>query len=670
MEDKNMPCPGVPLLIGSLLDSHFHTLLPAEQPQKRHASLNFREDEFPPLQERSFKRKCQNSSEGKAKISYSQQAKKINADLNLQNMKKPCLIIKNNRIEKQTCPNCQLRVINLETHFNTSFICKQVSTEGQSTRITKPTKQKTRNKPSKMPPTEVKVKKISESEKCKSCQKEVESIVKHVGKSFQCQNMYGLNKNLLQSKEEQLCLGCGKQFVNILLHLRRILECQAFYDIETLEKEKKKEATIRKITKYRVKRKAENEIGFKENAKACVEKCRAKKKLKDESESCLGCGKHFVYILRHLRWSLKCQAFYNMEALENEKGKQATIRKITKFRAKKKAENEVEFKDNKRKQNDKFRAKKRLENQVQFKESVKEQVGKYRASRKENWGRIERLIAFRKATQFGAIFVCVSCHQRMFENGVTVVTNYFKEMVEKKKPGLYHECVIEEDQEVNGNRACYICHTCKETMKRGKMPAMSVKNGLFLVEMDEVDGKLSEIENSLIAHNIVFQKIVLLPKSRMSAVKDRLVNVPVGPTDIINTLKNIPRTPKEAGLIQVKLKRKQEYRNYHKREYIDPHKIFKTLQTLKRRGHPYYQFFDDFNTYHKRWQKEGCLGVTSSRKITIKYIDDRSTALIREFDHKKLNKEDSVILSENTNEKEGLENDEEEYIRKDPIRKF
>ena len=76
------------------------------------------------------------------------------------------------------------------------------------------------------------------------------------------------------------------------------------------------------------------------------------------------------------------------------------------------------------------------------------------------------------------------------------------------------------------------------------MPAMSVKNGLFLVKLDDPDTKLSEIENNLIAQNIVFQKIFLLPKSRMSAVKDRLVNVPVGPADILNTMKNIPRTPK------------------------------------------------------------------------------------------------------------------------------
>ena len=132
----------------------------------------------------------------------------------------------------------------------------------------------------------------------------------------------------------------------------------------------------------------------------------------------------------------------------------------------------------------------------------------------------------------------------------------------------------------------------KETMKKGKMPAMSVKNGLLLVKLDP-GTNLSEIENNLIAQNIVFQKIFLLPKSRMSAVKDRLVNVPVGPNDIINTIQNIPRTPKEAGLIQVKLKRKLEFKNFHKHEYIDPKKIFKTLEVLKQRGHPYCQFYVD-----------------------------------------------------------------------------
>ena len=111
--------------------------------------------------------------------------------------------------------------------------------------------------------------------------------------------------------------------------------------------------------------------------------------------------------------------------------------------------------------------------------------------------------------------------------------------------------------------------------------------------IQDKDTKLTEIENNLIAHTILFQKIFLLPKSRMSAVKDKLVNIPIGSADVLNTIECLPRTPREAGLIQVKLKRKLKYENYHKHEYIDTKKIFKALELLKKSGHPYYQFYDD-----------------------------------------------------------------------------
>ena len=124
IEDKNKPCSGVPLLIGSLLDSHFQSLLPTDQPPTRQYRLDFSDDEFPPLPERSFKRKFQNPS--------GQQTKKINANLDFQDINNSCLSVKHNRIEKQRCQNCQLRVINLETHLNTSLICKQVLTEGET----------------------------------------------------------------------------------------------------------------------------------------------------------------------------------------------------------------------------------------------------------------------------------------------------------------------------------------------------------------------------------------------------------------------------------------------------------------------------------------------------------------------------------------------------------
>ena len=93
---------------------------------------------------------------------------------------------------------------------------------------------------------------------------------------------------------------------------------------------------------------------------------------------------------------------------------------------------------------------------------------------------------------------------------------------------------------------------------------MSAMNGLQLQETDEMinhEGlKLTELEGALIAKTIIFQKIYQLPKSRWTALKDRLINIPINDDDIVNTLEQIPRTPRDAGLIGVALKRKKEYK--------------------------------------------------------------------------------------------------------------
>ena len=114
----------------------------------------------------------------------------------------------------------------------------------------------------------------------------------------------------------------------------------------------------------------------------------------------------------------------------------------------------------------------------------------------------------------------------------------------------------------------------------------------------------------------------------MSAVKDRLVNVPVSSSDIINTVKNIPRTPKEAGLIQVKLKRKLKYKNYHKHEFIDTGKIFKMLEYLKKSGHPHYQFYDEFDVYRKRCSMSQTRVEEKRKKVQVKFVSDTQSQQI------------------------------------------
>ena len=223
-----------------------------------------------------------------------------------------------------------------------------------------------------------------------------------------------------------------------------------------------------------------------------------------------------------------------------------------------------------------------------------------------------RIQTFRRSVRYGRIFECICCHRRLFEDQVWAIkdkTNLQKEM-EEKFPGLFKRAINEivtrkapqgsiDGVETEGTY--HLCHTCKEKLKKGKMPAMSHQNNLQLVDISEhPELELTEVENNLIALNLIFQKIHQLPKSRAPAMKDKIVNVPIYEADILDTVTSLPRTPAEAGIIPVKLKRKVEYKNSHKIQYVSVKKVFQALQTLKNMGNKYYQFVPEPEEFKER----------------------------------------------------------------------
>ena len=184
---------------------------------------------------------------------------------------------------------------------------------------------------------------------------------------------------------------------------------------------------------------------------------------------------------------------------------------------------------------------------------------------------------------------------------------------------------------------------------------MAAKNGLKLYSHDP-ELELTELEANLIAKRIVFMKIFQLPKSRWTALKDKIINVPVQEDDIVNTITSLPRTPNEAGLIEVDLKRKVEYKNSHIKQLINPEKCYKMLNLLKKWKNPYYQFYDDYNTYTERCKKVDFKGYTVVFDEEVDIIED-----ITDIER---------MESENKEELEIEELLEEEYIKKDPAKKF
>ena len=119
------------------------------------------------------------------------------------------------------------------------------------------------------------------------------------------------------------------------------------------------------------------------------------------------------------------------------------------------------------------------------------------------------------------------------------------------------------------------------------MPPICSKNCLEYGEIpDCLD--LNTIEKQLIVKNLIFIKVRQLHPTMMDAMNDKVVNVPINDDDIIKEVTSLPRTEKNSGMVNIKLKRKMGIKNYHKMGLIRPEKIYQALKYLKEH-HPEYK---------------------------------------------------------------------------------
>ena len=331
-------------------------------------------------------------------------------------------------------------------------------------------------------------------------------------------------------------------------------------------------------------------------------------------------------------------------------------------------------------------------------EAYKEQKKKDNKSLKlrQDSSFVDRLRKFQEAVMYGPMFICVSCHGKMFRCTVKILTNRIVEQIDEKIP--VENCidfdvvtmVVTESRHCNwpslfkknnlevGER--FICETCLRYLRNGKIPPRSFKNSLELhysdKELKDQDLRLTELEASLIAQNIVFQKIYQLPKSRWTGLKDKVINVPISNEAINNTLAQLPRTPAQAGLIGIALKRRKNMKNTHMKQLINPDKIFRMLQKLKDNGSPYHQNIltpADFRIICNERDKTGYETIYGDEEDIIENlkemprfdVDDEITDEDSQEDESdedgKQDKEDS---------QNSIDEDEDEAKKKDPIKKY
>ena len=406
---------------------------------------------------------------------------------------------------------------------------------------------------------------IEENKNYKSNSPKKMKLLPHSTKMSDTANLtYRLKKHdgehpIMEDNNKRICPFCKASVKNIKIHFDRAKTCGDKIDMDhfsqlhkTSLQEKRKHQIRIAVQKRKEKLRAEDPEKFKEaNRKAS-----AKSKQKSRNE--------------------------NPEKF-NEQNRKAD----TKSKQKRRDENPEKFDEDNRKSSVKYQEKRRHQNPQKFDEDLRNASRKYWGKMKANIDETERLRRFNMKIWLGPIFICSCCKRKLFENGVTKITDDFKQSITSKKPLFYINCIPKEEEVniiLNGSgekSGSYICQTCKKAMSTGKVPSMSIRNGLHLTHIDQ-DCQLTELENNLIAQNINFQYIFHLKKSRWAATKKQMISVPVAVDKVLNTIHQLPRLPREAGLIPIKLKRKKIYDRAHKSEYINPQKIFKVLNTLKR----------------------------------------------------------------------------------------
>ena len=273
---------------------------------------------------------------------------------------------------------------------------------------------------------------------------------------------------------------------------------------------------------------------------------------------------------------------------------------------------------------------------------------------------------FRDSVREGPIHTCICCHRTGYRDTFKQI-NFasYKEEVNERKPDFFKTVVDESFQEQfaikNGNletdenkKLHSICTTCDGFIKKNDLPPMSYLNGL---QLSKEYTKLGELETCLIAKNLIFQKIVKLPRSQWSALQGRTVNVPINDEDILETVDKL-RTPTNAGIIPIRLKRKEGYKSSHRQQYVNIENVFKVLQDLKNAGHPDYQFVETFEKYKERCRKDDPEG-----HLFLFGDDDEDENVTSEADDAKQSSD-----NDSSDEDDIYEKEEEEHRLKDAVR--
>ena len=188
----------------------------------------------------------------------------------------------------------------------------------------------------------------------------------------------------------------------------------------------------------------------------------------------------------------------------------------------------------------------------------------------------------------GPLYVCTCCDQLWYKHSV----------VPASQLTLSNPEIAKQLQNiVSVDNVEWLCRTCSNHLKKGKVPPCSVVNGMqFPAKPNFFD--LNELECRLIAPRLAFQKIFQAPRGGQLKITGNVVDVPA---DVNGTVTMLPRLPDETGTIKVQLKRRLQYKSSALSLNIRPNKVMQAAAWLVNTS-PLYQ--DQGITIDENWIKD------------------------------------------------------------------
>ena len=222
----------------------------------------------------------------------------------------------------------------------------------------------------------------------------------------------------------------------------------------------------------------------------------------------------------------------------------------------------------------------------------------------------ENLQIFNRSVAEGPSYVWTCCHQLWFKHSVMNASSMVMNMPDIIS--LFEQC---HTNFISIHDIECVCSTCKKSIYAGKIPKLSMYNGMGFPQRPQ-ELELCPLKEHLVSPRIPFMQIQNLPCGSQKLVHGNIVNVPVDISPMINTL---PHALSDSYTVAVRFKCKKKYKKKcaFQEEYVRPYAVWKAAEYVLQNSQLYKDLNIQINT---AWLNEH-VGNNSCLKHFVQYTN-------------------------------------------------